>query len=304
MRMKSTWMIVSTLAALGATAEARAAEDCAGLLAKMQDLEANGHLADARTTAEQCYGVCQSSTGANERVWGDTCKKELDTLQATTPSVVFAVKDRDGNPTSQASVSLKGSPTDTAGPITPNIDGRSFYFDPGPHTLVFTLTNTPGVAPIERAIQLKRGDRDVSVEVSFAPNAPPPPDNGGGGIPAWAWAVGGVGLASLATGMVFVGLSVDGQHKINIHCPNSTEFESADPDYTVTSCADGGSIQTTNNLYQALAGVFGGIGGAAIIVGIVGIATAPKSKPAKAATIEFVPVAGTGVVGGLLRGAF
>lgn len=298
------------LGVLATGSTALAEPSCAELSTKVTTLDKAGKLTDARRAAGECTTVCGD---AGNTVAADKCQRQYDELDASRPSVVFEVFDATGTPTSQASVSVK-DPSGQMTPVTKAIDAQPYWYDPGIYTFVVTLN--AGGAPKETTISLKRGTnrstQNTPVSVSFKADvvAPPPgggtppPDTGGGGVPAWAWAVGGVGLATLITGGVFIGLSVDGQNQINAHCPSSPTFESADPDYTATTCADGGSIQSTNNLYQALAGVFGGIGGAAVIVGIVGIATAPKAKPRTATTVEFIPVAGAGVVGGLVRGAF
>lgn len=289
---------------------AEAADSCESLYQSVQDLDASGRVIDARKAAGRCMNACSQESG--KEGFRVQCEDAYKKAERDTPSVVFEVLDATGAPTTDASVARK-TPEGVI-ELTPTVDpSKSFSLDPTIHTFVVTLKNAPpGTAPKEVRVQLARGQQNTPVRVSFkpdttaptptgpsAPSGPTPPtspDEGSkGGIPAWAWVVGGIGIVSAGVGGALLGVYVDGDNEVQSECAN---VAAGTERYDVCQRA-----AAENNVKGWLGGIFTGVGGVGLIVGIVGIATAPKAKP-KTARIEFVPVVGPDVAVGLVRGAF
>ncbi len=94
--------------------------------------------------------------------------------------------------------------------------------DPGRHVIVVTA---PGHVEVERAFTLEEGERrPISLEVGpFEPGAARPqddpgPSRPGAGLRAAGWAVGGIGVAGLAVGLVTGALTLDKKHLVDDNC--------------------------------------------------------------------------------------
>lgn len=291
------------LLALGLAASTReaAAETCDALYDSVHDLDGQGKVIDARKAAGRCMNACNQEPG--KEGFASQCEEAYKKAERDTPSVVFEVLDAAGAPTTDATIALKGPSgvVELAASVDPS---KAFPLDPTIHTFVVTLKNAPpGAAPKEIRVTLARGQQNTPVRVSFKPDAAPPGpvpgpippgDPGKGGVPVWAWVVGGFGIASLGTGLALIGVYVDGDNVVKTEC-----VPPLDPERKASCDA----AAAENNVKGWLGGIFTGVGVTAVTIGIVGIATAPKAKP-KTATVDFIPVAGPGLYGGVLRGAF
>jgi hypothetical protein len=176
--------------------------------------------------------------------------------------------------------------------------GEAIPVDPGPHTVTASAAQKkPWSATVQSV-----AEASVTIEVpaladdlpipAIAPQPLPPPaelaatTKDTGGAPAWAWVVGGLGLAAGVVGLVFLGTSIAGQNDIYAKCGKGKPDDQA-------TC---NNLGAQNNVRQGLAWAFGGSGALGLGAGIIGIATAHPRKPAPALHVApTVSVHGAGV---------
>lgn len=274
---------------LAATLEARADQACTDAYDKalaLSDAPATDP-AGLATASRSCLQLCART--ASDQSTLTECEGWKAKAGEFLAFASFEVRGEDGAlvPGGEVSIDSKPPQAITVAPIEMN---------PGSHTFKLTikLPSGPQTLSVSEGFNSRESK---TVKFSFERGKPPV---GGtvevkGGVPIWAWIIGGFGIVSAGTGAVLLGIAADGQARITAECkqlPNGT--------YTPAGCADSVS---ENNLKQGMGGVFLGVGGVALIVGIVGIATAPKSKPPTQA-IEFVPVLDPTFAGGFLRAQF
>jgi hypothetical protein len=136
-----------------------------------------------------------------------------------------------------------------------------------------------------------------------APRSPEPPPSDGprpaptGGVPTWAWVTGGGGIALLGVAAGFGAAALSAQSSINTACGGNADTCTGKP-------ADVGPIKTRQDLDRNVFIGLAAAGGAGLVIGIVGIATAkPSPKPPPASAV-LAPLALPGGGGVLLKGGF
>jgi hypothetical protein len=200
--------------------------------------------------------------------------------------------------------------------------GTALPVDPGTHVVE---ANAPGKAPWKQNVEA-RGEGvvvDVAVPPLFDASSAPPATPGtatttgtpgptttsaspgaeptsGADHPAASgssrrtigWVVGGVGVASLATGIVFGILASSDWSSAKQACPNAVCPNPAD-------VSRGSTVQTEATLSDVLIGV----GVAAAAAGVILILTAPHNPPASTG-VRVLPAVGAGQVGLTAHAAF
>lgn len=200
-----TWPLAVLLAATTTTTAAHADDKvvCANASENGQKLRDDGKLMKAR----QEFMVC--SRDVCPGVIKKDCVDWLAQAEASLPSVVLAAKDEKGQDVTNVHVSFDGAP------LSDRLDGKAIFVDPGEHTFRF---ESAGRAPIEQQAVIREGERNRVVAASWeAAPAPLPPAGGGTGVGTApppeqphgkskvpAILVGGIGIAALATGGVFL----------------------------------------------------------------------------------------------------
>jgi hypothetical protein len=181
---------------------------------------------------------------------------------------------------------------------------------PGKKPLHLEAT-TQGVGGTAKVVIPVLDDAPVAPAPKTAPLAPvtlPPPverDSGGGGTVQLVsgLVLGGAGAAAIATGTIFGLLSV--AH--NKAADNNRE-KAADLDNSVTATkkytARAESHENDAESARTIGFICVGTGAAALIGGVVLIATRPKSGPEKATALQLLPEFGQDQVGLRFRGAF
>jgi hypothetical protein len=189
---------------------------CFDAAEKGQALRAAHKLVEARDQFRACARETCPTT-----VRGD-CLGWLDQSDKSIPTVVLSAKDPAGNDVFDVTVTLDGAPLAT------KLEGVAIPVDPGAHTFRFQWAD--GTAK-ERQVLVPEGQKDMIVAVSLAPpgGAPlqpqpqplsppippilePPPVRpaASSGVP-WhtvGWIAGGTGVAGLAIGGIFTGLTL------------------------------------------------------------------------------------------------
>jgi hypothetical protein len=244
-----------------------------------------GRVATAWAMAQQALVLNRDTVGTQRR----------ERLQATGEELLAKLEPRLSRlrvtvvpPTAGARVEEAGRslPLDSPVPL-----------DPGPHELVLSLPNR---ADVKRQISLREGET-LAVELAVPPQAPsdaapktlatpaapnppavPEATEASEGVPVWAWVVGGAGLALAG---VSIGFGVDAaiaSQNLEDVCGEDLVCDE-DPSF------DPEPENDRKNRGTALAIGLGIAGGAAIVAGIVGIATAGPSTPAKKASLRIEP---------------
>ena len=173
--------------------------------------------------------VCSSSSCPGEV--RQECMRRIDEVNAASPTIVLAVKDRAGRDLSTVKVSVDGQV------LAEHLDGSALPIDPGPHEFTFEAS---GVPPLTETIILHEGEKDRRETVTLALGTPAPgtadgSDTGAGADGSRTAAAGagktqrlvglvagGVGIAGLAAGGVFGVLASSSWKTAQRECPDHT----------------------------------------------------------------------------------
>lgn len=182
----SLWVgVAAHLVAADAYADSSGPQ-CAAAYEQAQVEMKSGHLGAARAQLVTCSGeTCPGWMVKQCLAWSDD-------VERNTPTVILEVKV-DGEEQTSVQVALDGAPWLT------EISGRALPLELGAHTLTFAV---PGLPPVQKKVFLDEWEKRVRVEVAFArpkPNAAPAP-RVEYPVPAGAWTLGGIAVASVATG--------------------------------------------------------------------------------------------------------
>jgi hypothetical protein len=157
------------------------------------------------------------------------CMHRIDEVNAASPTIVLAVKDRGGHDVSAVKVTVDGQFA------TDHIDGSAMPIDPGPHEFTF---ETAGAPPLTETVILHEGEKDRRETVTLALGAGPQPAAGGtsaGAMPGDAKpatsgkgqrvagiVVGAVGIAGLGVGGLFGVIASSSWSTAKRECPTGT----------------------------------------------------------------------------------
>jgi len=133
-------------------------QECVDANMKGQSLQRDGKL----RAAKEALLVCASaSCPAMVR---DDCTQQLDALNRKLPSILFEVKDAEGNDVTAVTIMMDGQP------LTDHVGAAALPIDPGEHTFTFTMA---GASPVSKHFLLREGDKDRRERIVFS-GAPPP----------------------------------------------------------------------------------------------------------------------------------
>jgi hypothetical protein len=108
--------------------------------------------------------VCSSSSCPGEV--RQECMRRIDDVNAASPTIVLAVKDRAGHDLSDVRVTADGQV------VADHLDGSALSIDPGPHEFTFSAAGAPSLT---ETIILHEGEKDRRETVTLAIGAPPAP---------------------------------------------------------------------------------------------------------------------------------
>jgi len=146
--------------------------------------------------------TCSQTTCAAAIV--SDCTTWMNEVDKIIPSVVFDVRDAKGQSLADAKVSMDGEVLQT------KLDGTAIQVDPGNHTFHFDLAD--GTSGDQQVLVLEgEKARVITYTMTAAvgggqttqPPQNPPDQPSSGGSKTLAYVVGGVGVASLAVGIIF-----------------------------------------------------------------------------------------------------
>lgn len=206
-----------------AAADEKAA--CTAAYVEAQSLRATHRLVAARERLRTCAQQGCSTMMRGQMV--ADCTGWLAQVDAALPSIVFEVRDAAGADVTGVRVTLDGQL------LADRIDGTALPVDPGEHTFRFEAA---GQGAVEKNFVIREGDKGRREAVVFAtataalpgvtqpmtpaPLPAAPPGDRGHGQRLVGVVAGGVGLAGLAVGGVFGGLTFSAWSHVNAECPS------------------------------------------------------------------------------------
>jgi hypothetical protein len=150
------------------------------------------------------------------------CERRIAEVNPQIPTIVFEVKDANGDDLSAVKVTMDGEP------LAESLQGTALSIDPGPHSFTFEAAGHP---PLTKAFMIIESVKDrrelvtlpppvepataapVSVSASVA-SAPPPAAT----QKILALVAGGVGVAGVGLGAVFGGLALSAHSSYERSC--------------------------------------------------------------------------------------
>jgi hypothetical protein len=186
-----------------APAEARvSADQCIDSNNQAQTLRREGKFSEARAELTTC-----ADASCPHLVRSD-CVRRLDELDRAQPTIVFDVKDGDGNDVVSVKVSVDGRP------LVVKITGTALPADPGERVFSF---ESPGLPSLTRSFVLKEGEKGRRERIVLNPASSPrvvppaaipekaPPASLAPASPGRiaGLALGGAGVAGVGVGAVF-----------------------------------------------------------------------------------------------------
>lgn len=221
-------------------------QQCAQAYAETQAQRKAGKLRAAREQALLC--VQPSCPGIITR----DCRPWLDELERSLPTVVLVAHGPSGQDVAAVRVTMDGQP------FAVQLGGGARAVDPGEHAFHF---ETEGSAPVDVTVILREGERNRSIEASFAPPpapaAPPGPAPSPSVSPA-VFALGGIAVAGLGVFATFGALGEAQKSGLDKTCAPHCLPAQADSVRTKLIIGDVG-------LFTALAAM--GVGATVVLVG-------------------------------------
>jgi hypothetical protein len=231
--------IVVAVAPAAADGDDKAA--CFDAAEKGQALRNDHKLVQARKQFPLCAAPSCPTTMQKD------CSTWLDEVEKAMPTVVLSAKDAGGNDVIDVVVTMDGQPLAT------KLDGTAIAVDPGAHTFRFEW---PDGTSRERQVLIAEWQKALVVAVALPPLqaaasasasvGPPPPAStaaewlvappsvappSGSRWRTVGWIAGGVGVAGLAVGAVFTGITISDKNAADCNaakqCTNYPSIQSA-----------------------------------------------------------------------------
>jgi len=185
--------------------------------------------------------------------------------------------------------------------------GTDIPLDPGQHSIV---VSAPGKQPWAHDVVLRSEqplDREQVPPLADAIAAQPQPGTGGDAAPSatgsrssLGYVVGGVGVAALAVGGIFLGRGVAYTSQSNDESSKAAGFQAGNPNKAAYSSA-ASSDKSAGTTSIAVGAVAGGLGLVGVGVGLYFMLSSPsKEAPPKAASLRVLPDIGPGRAGASL----
>lgn len=139
------WWALFGLATLSVSATAHAADraSCIATFEEAAELRGHRRLVDARQRLVECAGAACPADVQKE------CARELESIDASLPTVVLVARDQAGRDRVRGRVLVDGAVTE--------LDGKAIRLDPGRHALRF---EAPGCAPREHEALLAEAEKN------------------------------------------------------------------------------------------------------------------------------------------------
>ncbi len=206
-------------------------QECAAAYEKAQELKQETNLRQAR---DQLLVCAQDS--CPDFIKGD-CGKWLGEVEAAMPSVVFVVRDADGNDIVDVTVKM-GEDV-----LVEQLDGRAVNVNPGQQTFTFEI---PGQDPVTKKVLITQGQKNRAVKIQLERDDPGEGEGGGAtgegdgatidggevleGTPnrTLAYIFGGVGGAGLISFAAFAAIGKSDENGLRDSCSPNCEDSQVD----------------------------------------------------------------------------
>jgi hypothetical protein len=188
----------------GEPAHADAAADaCMTAAERGQELRKQEKLAASRALFQECARAeCPAFVRSD-------CTRWLDEAQGAQPSLVLRVVDDRQNDVRGARVEVDGSVVPDRG------DGSAIQVDPGAHRVRVSRDGSQAEVPV--FVQEGERDRVVTLRLPATASAPAATVSRGG-VPAGAWVLGGIAVASLGGAATLWGLGLHERADLESSC--------------------------------------------------------------------------------------
>jgi len=284
--MRTVLTFIGVIAA-SAVATVSAADDkktCRDAYVAAQTLRDQHQLVEARDQLRTCARKECAPSMRGQMV--KDCTDWLAQVEAALPSIVFDVKDGNGNDLSAVKVTMDGQP------FAEKLDGSGLPIDPGEHR--FTFDDVDGLAHSEKTLVMHEGEKDRHVSVALgAPSGAAP---AAATLPAAAsvsdgstqrtigLVVGGVGVAGVVVGSIFGGMALSGSP-----CSSNSK--------TCATQADHDTLVA----HETIANIGLGVGLVGLVVGgylfLTAHPTTSTKEPASASVAPWIGWGAAGVTG-------
>lgn len=237
--------------------------ECSSAYEQAQTLRREGKLQAARQQAASC-----TRDACAEFIRTD-CAKWLGEIEQSQPTVVFEVHDARGHETRAVRIALDGKPW------LQKVDGGAKLIDPGQHTLYYVIE---GQAPIHETVEIRQGEKNRKLTVSFEKSAGPgpiaptkpsvsaPPESPASSRSPAPWIIGGVGVASLIVGAITGGLVLRDKSVVDEECNGKA------------CSADGFAAVESGRILGPVTTVALVVGGVGVGVGTIWLIARPSAK--------------------------
>jgi hypothetical protein len=229
-------VITTTIASSASVAEARESQK-AVCIASHEKAQVERREKKLRAAREHFVACARDACPTAVR---KECSSLLAQVEASLPTVVFAVKDGEGHDTSNVRVSMDGAP------ILDSLTGAGVDVDPGEHVFRFVLPS--GEANEQKGVVLE-GDKNRKIEADFSAGkahasavgsetapAPAPPPAEKKTIPPLTFVFGGVAVVALGSFVYFAATGKSAEKDLASSCsPNcsSSDVSPVHRDYLI-----------------------------------------------------------------------
>lgn len=272
-----------------AWAQPVSAEVCLSTNGKAQSLRAERKLREAREQLKVC-----SQPSCPSAVQRD-CSQWLRDVEAALPTLSFAAKDANGSDLTKVRVLVDGHV------LLEELDGSAIPLDPGKHSFTFEHEGAPSVT---QELLVNEGDKARKIDVRFdggkgktdgAPEESGKPNaSGGSKYSAVPFVLGGVGVAAMLGGFIFMA---------NRNAAIPDECKEVSGKCTGVSEGDPKLAEAASLKNQSYVGLGIGVGGAVVLTGGViwfiaeTVATPKREDASRRLRPQITPVLGLGYAG-------
>ena len=207
------WLSLDSPAAAGEGAgePASGAQACITAYERVQDLRGEGQLRAAKKQAIACArATCPEALSKD-------CRRWLDEIKLSIPSVVIDARNADGGFVSDVKVYFDGKL------VAEGLDGRAIQVDPGAHEVRAEADDLP---PVTLQVVIQEGQRNRKIDIAFEGPTEEREETGAeAGAPPAVWVFGGLAVTGVALGGVFLGLGLAKQSELDDCKPSCSADE-------------------------------------------------------------------------------
>jgi hypothetical protein len=152
----------------------------------------------------------------------DDCAMQLNEIEKTTPTLVFAAKDAAGTDLTTVAITMDGVQ------LADHLDGSALSVDPGKHRFVF---KTLGSNAVVKDLLIQEGVKDRHENIVFEPGGADSTPSTPASDSRWpAYGAFGVGAVGIVVGSIFGVLALNTKSTLDSECPSKSGCPQSDID--------------------------------------------------------------------------